>query len=222
MENTECTPAARAGAGSIVTRRAAVAAVLAGLALLTGCNNNKMQLVGSDLGNIAAPDFTLTDQTGATVRLSGEKGKAVVVCFIYTSCPNICPIIAASLHQSYIMLKPATQAKVAFLAVTVDPLRDTPDALRQFTGVHSFTGVAAWHALYGDQATLATIWSSYGIDTGTIQKEVNHDLSGGTAPLTQSHTDAIYVIDPKGKERVLLHSDFLPADMAKNLETLAN
>lgn len=202
------------------TRRSAIAAALAGMALLTGCNDKKMHLVGSDLGSVAAPDFTLADQNGQTVRLADQKGKAVVVCFIYTSCPDICPIIAASLHATYIKLKPATQAKVALLAVSVDPLRDTPDALRQFTAEHSFNGVAAWHALYGDQPTLASVWSGYGIDPGVIQKEVNRDLSGGTAPLTQSHTDAIYVIDPAGKERVLLHSDFLPADMAKNLETL--
>jgi len=217
MENA---PARREAA--IVTRRAAIATSLAGLALLTGCNNKKTRLVGSDLGKLAAPDFTLTDQTGTIVRLSAERGKAVVVCFIYTSCLDICPIIAASLHQTYVMLRPAIQAKVAILAVTVDPLRDTPDALRQFTAEHSFTGVAAWHALYGDQTTLAKIWSAYGIDPGTIQKVVNRDLSGGTAPLAQSHTDAIYVIDPMGKERVLLHSDFLPADMAKNLENLLN
>jgi protein SCO1 len=210
----------RNGPNAILTRRTAVIAALAGGAILTGCNGKKTRLIGTDLGGIAAPDFTLTDQADQTVRLSGQKGKAVVVCFIYTSCPDICPIIAASLHQAYIMLKPATQAKVALLAVSVDPLRDTPDALRRFTGEHSFTGVAAWHALYSDPATLASVWSAYGIDPGVIQKEVNRDLSGGMAPLTQSHTDAIYVIDPAGKERVLLHSDFLPADMAKDLEML--
>ena len=206
--------------GAPVTRRAVIVASLVGLASLAGCNKSKEKLTGASLDSVVAPDFTLTDQTGQTVRLSDQKGKAVVVCFIYTSCPDICPIIAASLHQSFTMLKPAAQGKVVFLAVTVDPLRDTPEALRQFTAQHSFNGVAAWHALYGDQPTLASIWSAYGIDPGVIQQEVNRDLNGGTAPLAQSHTDAIYVIDPAGKERALLHSDFLPADMAKNLETL--
>ncbi len=203
------------------TRRAVLGASLASLALLTACNGKQDKLVGSDLGGAPAPDFTLTDQNGQIVRLSDQKGKATVVCFIYTSCPDICPIIAASLHQSYTLLKPSTQAKVALLAVTVDPLRDTPAALRQFTGEHAFTGVAAWHALNGDQATLEKVWTAYGIDPGVVQKEVNRDLNGGTAPLAQTHTDAIYVIDSAGKERVLLHSDFLPADMASDLEALA-
>jgi cytochrome oxidase Cu insertion factor (SCO1/SenC/PrrC family) len=120
------------------------------------------------------------------------------------------------------MLKTSTQPKTAFLAVTVDPLRDTPEALRQFTAEHSFNGVAEWHALYGDQKTLEAVWQSYGIDPGVVQQEVNHDINGGTAPLAQTHTDAIFVIDPDLKERVLLHSDFKPADMAKNLESLVS
>jgi protein SCO1/2 len=204
------------------SRRALAAAAGTGLILLAGCDRHHDTLVGSDLGKTPAPDFTLTDQNGATVRLSDQRGKAVVLCFIYTSCPDICPIIAASLHAAYLKLKPAVQAKVAFLAVTVDPLRDTPLALRQFTAEHDFTGVSAWHALYADEATLTPIWLAYGIDPGVIQQEMDQQTQGGTAPRTLSHTDALYVIDPEGRERVLLRSDFLPADMARNLTSLAS
>lgn len=202
------------------SRRALLAASGFGLALLVGCDRHQTKLVGSDLGKTPAPDFTLTDQNGATVQLAQERGKAVVLCFIYTSCPNICPIIAASLHAAYLKLTPSVQAKVAFLAVTVDPLRDTPLALRQFTAEHGFTGVPAWHALYGDEPTLTPVWLAYGIDPGQIQQEMDQSTQGGTAPRTLAHTDALYVIDPQGRERVLLRSDFLPADMARNLTTL--
>jgi hypothetical protein len=61
------------------------------------------QLVGGAIakGNPPAPDFTLTDQFGASDALSSFKGRPVALTFLYTNCPDVCPLIASNLHQTY-------------------------------------------------------------------------------------------------------------------------
>src|SRR5438067_13499228 len=59
---------------------------------------NSSGLQGTDLGGVPAPDFRLTDQYGKSVSLSQFKGKPVVVTFLYTHCPDQCPLTAEKLH----------------------------------------------------------------------------------------------------------------------------
>ena len=61
-------------------------------------------LQGSDLGNVPAPDFRLTDQFGQPVSLSQFRGHPVIVTFLYTHCPDVCPLIADKLHLSLVKL----------------------------------------------------------------------------------------------------------------------
>lgn len=56
-------------------------------------------LVGTDLGAVPAPDFQLTDERGEPVSLASLRGKAVVLTFLYTSCPDTCPLVATKLGQ---------------------------------------------------------------------------------------------------------------------------
>ena len=59
--------------------------------VVTGLLGGQACLSGNDLGQQPAPDFELTDNRGQPVRLRDFRGKAVVLTFIYTSCPDICP-----------------------------------------------------------------------------------------------------------------------------------
>ena len=76
---------------------------------------------GADVtGRRPVPDFTLTDQLGHPQQLSKFKGRPLTLTFLYTNCPDVCPIIAANLHEAYKQL--GSQAKdIGMLAVTVDP-----------------------------------------------------------------------------------------------------
>src|SRR5579864_3861972 len=72
----------------------------AGAPAASNAGTNQSGLQGTDLGGIPAPDFRLTDQFGKPVSLSQFKGKPVVVTFLYTHCPDICPVIADKLHSA--------------------------------------------------------------------------------------------------------------------------
>src|SRR5947199_2778330 len=169
-----------------------------------GTKTNTVGLQGADLGGTPAPDFRLTDQLGKQVALSQFKGKPVVLTFLYTNCPDACPLTAQKLHSTMQMLGTDAQ-HVGILAVSTDPERDTVDAALQFSKVHEMQDT--WHYLIGTREVLTPIWSSYNIFAQSSQQAVSHSLG-------------IYIIDRQGKERVFLGNDFTPTQLTTDLKTL--
>ena len=161
-------------------------------------------LQGTDLGGTPAPNFQLTDQYGKPVSLAQFHGKPVVVTFLYTHCPDVCPLTAENLHTT--LQKMGSDAKnVAIIAVSTDPKRDTTAEALKFSTEHNMQDY--WHFLTGTQKELSPIWSSYSIYAQQMQQKVNHST-------------ALYVIDKQGKERVYMGDNFKPAQMAANLQQL--
>lgn len=80
-----------------------------------------------------APSFALTDQLGRPVDSSELRGKVVVANFVYTSCPDICPLLSAQMQALQRRLREeGLLGDVQLLSFTVDPIRDTPSILRQY------------------------------------------------------------------------------------------
>jgi len=171
----------------------------------TSSATNPSGLQGTDLDGVPAPGFTLTDQFGKQVSLSQFKGKPVVVTFMYTHCPDVCPLIAEKLRTVMQGLGSDAQ-KVAILAVSVDPKGDTLAAAMNFSQQHQMTNY--WHFLIGTQDQLSPVWTDYAIDAQKISAS------------TSTHTSALYVIDKTGHERVLLDQDFTTAQMTTDLKAL--
>jgi protein SCO1/2 len=168
------------------------------------CTPATVRLSGTELGGKEAPDFTLTDGlTGETVTLSSLRGNVVALAFLFTRCPDVCPLTAAQFRAAQRQLG-ADAARVRFVAVSVDPDGDTPAAVRAFSDARDLKD---WRYLIGPRATLQAVWASYGVGA--------FDQSG-----TVSHNDAIYVIDAKGRERELLHSDVALADLVADLRAV--
>jgi protein SCO1/2 len=162
-------------------------------------------LAGTDLGATDAPDFTLTDGVGGrAVTLSAQRGQVVALTFLYTSCPDVCPLTATRFRAAQTELQ-GDASRVMFIAVSVDPDRDTPQAVQAFSSAH---GLASnWFYLVGGRAQLSPVWAAYGIGV----------QAGST---TVTHNDAVYLIDPRGRERVLLHSEDLATDLTSDLRAL--
>src|SRR3989337_3080347 len=78
-----------------------------------------------------APDFTLINQDGARVSLHQFRGRLVILTFIYTHCPDICPLTTAKLVQVQNELKKSGWfgKKVVLLSMTFEPKRDKPDVI---------------------------------------------------------------------------------------------
>ncbi len=179
------------------------------LALLLGACSppakfNATPLSGSDWGR----DFALTDHNGQPRRLGDFKGRAVVMFFGYTQCPDVCPITMASMRELMNTLG-AEAAKVQVLFVTVDPERDTPQLLAQYVPAFhpSFLG------LYGDAAATATVAGEF---------RIFHRKQAGSGPAnyTVDHTAGSYVFDPKGRLRLYLRHGETPERMAQDLRRL--
>jgi protein SCO1/2 len=216
-------PLGEHGAASGIGRRSFLGMALAGTLLIAGCTpSKKTELTGTQLNGNPAPDFSLTDQHGAAVSLADFRGKAVALSFIFTNCPDICPLIAGQMRAAYDLLPENRRDAVVFLGVTVDPARDTPEALQAFSQRFELDSVPGWHALTGDRSTLEAVWASYGIEATEIADEVNSHINGSAAVAKIRHTDAIYLIDKKGKQRSLLRADVDPQDLANDLKELAS
>lgn len=165
-----------------------------------------------------AYDFRLPDQDGRVVSLSSLRGQVVVLTFLYTHCPDVCPLIADALHRAYLLLGP-TARDAAFLAVSVDPRGDTPEAIRAFLQKHRVQGELTF--LRGSFAELKPIWAHYYV--GTDAKEVNPQAVSASAPSPDqvSHTAIVYVIDPRGWIRAFLPSNFDPQDLVTDVQVLS-
>jgi protein SCO1/2 len=85
-----------------------------------------------------APPFTLTSQDNRPVSLADFHGKVVAVTFIYTGCPDICPLLTQKMVDVQDALGEKFGAKIAFISISFDPERDTPEVLKdyaQFWGI---------------------------------------------------------------------------------------
>ena len=169
----------------------AVVLALTCVLVMTACGEDR--LFGTELEKNAAPDFTLTDGvSGKSVTLSSLRKKTVALAFLYTRCPDVCPLTAGQFRAAQRALGDDA-LKVEFVAVSVDPEGDTPTAVREFSDLHDLS--ERWHYLIGPRPQLEAVWALYGI--GSFAS------SGARAV---EHNDAIYLIDGRGRERAILHS----------------
>jgi protein SCO1/2 len=106
------------------------------------------------------PDFELTDQTGAQVRLSAFRGHAVAINFIYTRCPlpDVCPRLSANFARLARRFGP----RVILLSLTIDPGNDTPEVLARYATLWK-ANPENWHFLTGDPAVIRSVASSFGM-----------------------------------------------------------
>jgi protein SCO1/2 len=156
-----------------------------------------------------APDFTLDDQFGKPVSISDYRGKAVLLTFLYVQCPDVCPLITAALKTTTDKLG-ADAKKVQVIAVSVDPVGDTPKAVRKYLAERGV--LHRFQYLVGTKAQLSTVWAKYHIAAerdAKLKREVGH-------------TGIVIGIDAGGKERTYYPSTPLkPSWMVHDVPLLA-
>ena len=109
-----------------------------------------------------APEFSLTAADGGRVALADLRGKVVAVTFIYASCADTCPMLTAKLVGIQKRLGPQEAARARFVAITVDPARDTPEALRHYGAAHA-ARPPGWAFLTGTPEEIDEVTRRYGV-----------------------------------------------------------
>ena len=153
-----------------------------------------------------AQDFRLTDADGRERTLADFKGKAVMMFFGFTQCPDVCPtalVRAAEIRK----LLGADGERLQVIFVTVDPERDSPAVLKAYTQAFdpSFIG------LYGDMQRTS--------QTAKDFKVFYRKVPTGSS-YTMDHSAFSYVFDPKGKIRIVLRHEQSAQECADDLRRL--
>lgn len=160
---------------------------------------------------VRAPDFTLVDQHGEEFQMSDQVGKAVVLFFGYTTCPDVCPTTLAQFRDVKSELGEAAE-DVQFVFVSVDPERDTQERLGRYMALfdESFIG------LTGDQANLKKVWEEYGIFVERAEDPDNPQS------YWVNHTSLSYVVDPQGMLQLVHPFGALEEDVVHDLLEIVN
>jgi protein SCO1/2 len=178
------------------------------VAPLCGCQSYKFNGTLHDEPAMA-PEIELTNVKGGTYRLSESRGRIVLIYFGYTFCPDICPGTLAQAREMFDLLGEQAEM-VEFLFVTVDPERDTAEAMSAY--------VSAFHprivGLTGSPDELAQVFESYGI---VAEKE---PLPESAVGYVMNHTSRVFLVDQDGRLRLSYSFGTVGEDIVEDIRHL--
>ena len=178
--------------------------------LLLGCGDKALPFKAKPVADTpAAANFTLTDQFGHARSLTDFRGKVVSLFFGFTHCPDICPTHLARQAEVMRQLGPLA-SNVVVLFISLDPERDTPDALKAYMDAFD----PRFIALSGSPEETAKIAKQYKI---FWQKT---PLPGSALVYTIDHTTNSVVIDQQGRARLIVPHEMPAADVTHDLKLL--
>ena len=194
-----------------VTLILSLATLVASACLLLASSRDAPQQasVEAPLPKIApAPEFALTSQDGAQVALADFRGKVVAVTFIFTLCTATCPVLTPMMSFVQDQLGSDFGTKIAFVSITVDPERDTPQVLKEYAQAFG-ANLAGWSFLTGAPAAIQDVARRNGV---FASKAANGDIE---------HTFLTSIVDPHGILRVqYLGVRFDPEEFRRDLLSL--
>lgn len=155
---------------------------------------------------LAAP-LVLHDSLGHLVNLDEYRGKAVLVTFIYTHCPDVCPLIVSHLKTAQALLGPKAK-RLQIVAVSTDPRGDTPKTVAAFLKAHGMTGRMQY--LIGNRGELGHVWKDWNIVAKPAK--AGRDLV--------EHSALVYGIAANGKITTLYPANFNPSQIVHDVPLL--
>ncbi len=183
---------------------------LLGLALaLPSCARKGEAFQATDITGVDwGRDFRLTDHAGRPRTLADFRGKAVLLFFGYTHCPDICPTTLATMARARERLGEDGQ-RVQGLFVTLDPARDTADVLARYVPAFDPTFLG----LRGSEAEVSRVAADFKL----FFARLDADTAGF---YTVDHQAAIFAFDPEGRLRLYFRGDTGPEVVAHDLRLL--
>jgi protein SCO1/2 len=184
-----------------ILARMPLAIIIAFSLLLTGClgeGEKTLTFYGDDIiENVAFSPFVLTDQNNTTFNSSQLDGKVAVFAFLFTNCPDICPIVSANLKYVGEQLGEDFGTEVIIITITVDPWRDNSSILKEYSDDKGLF----WPHLTGEVEELEPIWADFGVGLEVVEQNGTSARHHPEA-YEVDHSTGTIIVDREGKQRV--------------------
>ncbi|MEM9704687.1 MAG: SCO family protein [Pseudomonadota bacterium] len=149
-------------------------------------------------------DFDLVDQTGAPVTDEDIEGGPAVFYFGFANCPDVCPLSLGTLSAALELLSDEENAKLSPVFVTVDPERDTPEALAEFLSLVD----TRIKGLTGSVEAIENAKSGFKMAAEKVP------LEESALGYTMTHMSLFYILDDQGTPQIAVHDSVTPAELA--------
>ena len=142
-------------------------------------------------------DLEVIDQDGKRLRFYSDvlKDRVVLISFIFTNCQDACPMVAQKLKQTRSLMVDSIRDDVWFITLSVDPERDTPEAMKEFARKQKLDE-SRWIFLTGDKPNIDTLISKLGQYSPSIEAHTTLMLAGNT--LTRHWSRVVPMTPPAG------------------------
>lgn len=154
-----------------------------------------------------APKFTLKDQFGQNISLAQFRGKVVVLAFADSQCTTVCPLTTVNMVRAKEALGAQAASQIQLLGVDANPTATQIADVRAYSQAHGM--MHQWDFLTGSLAELQSVWKAYGVSVAIVHGAIDH-------------TPALFVIGPRGNERVVFMTQMGYATVNQQTQLLAN
>lgn len=155
-------------------------------------------------------NFTLVNQNGESFRFNGKRGNLVLATFIFTTCPDVCPLFTAKFAAIQRALDEKKIRDYWLLSITTDPERDSAATLKEYASRFK-ADLNRWAFLTGSRAELAKVWQAFGVNV--TRTEVGQVF----------HTGLTTLIDRRGNRRIDYYGDkWLDKEVLKDIQWLSS
>lgn len=168
--------------------------------LLIGCSKPKV------IKNLSGESYQLRNADSTSVDFPGDfEGQLSVVSFIYTHCPNVCPVITANLKNIQSQLQDTSG--IRFIEISFDPQRDTPSVLAKYKELYKLND--QFSMLTGDSTAIDTLMNRLDIYVEKIPADSMNQSSGEYG---LRHSNRLYVMDENGRIRAQFPASVVPPE----------
>ena len=163
--------------------------------------------------DLTKKSYNLINQKGEEVKFPEIiNGHLTVMGFIYTHCPDICPMTTHNMYLTEKELKKANINDVKFVALSFDPDRDSPEVLKKFAEVRELD-FKSWTLLTGEKNTVNELMKRFDVKAIKTDEQTDEE---GIPEYSMMHTDRISLIDENG----ILRKNYKGSTL--NIEELVN
>ena len=214
----------------MVSQKVLFSIILTSLLTLSGCTGSVDPQVHDFKGaNIEPPvefrTFELVDSNAEPYNSTNLEGQVLVIAFLFTNCPDICPIISSNLNWLTQQLGDDVGKNVTIMSITVDPWRDSPDVFAEYMTRMNLS----WpHLTVNDTedeiGVLEDVWGDFGVGLQIVENSSN-GTSARHHPMDYSvdHSTGTVLVDKNGMQRVWWADlDWMPELVLEDVRYLIN